>query len=68
MDVDRHHFGRIQKGMAAIFNVQIAVCVEERFAAPVMSGQSGLGKDKIQLCQELLICADLLHMWHCLIA
>ena len=48
--------------MAPVFDVDIAVFIEFRHGAVIMSGQSGPGKDKVQLCQKLQVYEDGLHI------
>ena len=52
---DRNDLLGIQKRMASVLDMDASLLVEFRFAAPVMTGQGGFGKDEVQFGQDFQI-------------
>ena len=50
--VDWNNLLLVQKGMTAFLDVNIAILIENRFAAIVGTGQGSLSKNKVQTCQN----------------
>ena len=58
MNVDWHHFFRIQQWMSSLTDADAAFGVKLRSHTVVLFRQLSLGKDKIQFCQNIEVVPD----------